>query len=169
MDYRKIGFWHLVILALLLNIVVQTVHEAGHWSVCETLGGGPVWGFTQLLQVWGDPPPVHPNEWIAATSTDGEKGWLRLTSSLTKTEFDFVLIAGPVASVPGVVLGLILMRWNRVPATKQIGLVMALTGSLIMSQYYLRGFSRMGGDEYFLAGFNIRFCRISSAKTLYKE
>ncbi len=151
MDYRKIGFWQLVILSLLLNFVVQTVHEAGHWSVCETLGHGPVWGFTQLLQIWGDPPPVHPEEWVATVSPDGEKGWMRLTSSLTKKEFNFVLIAGPLASVLGVVFGLILMRWSRVPATKQIGLVMALIGSLMMSQYYLRGFSRMSGDEYFLA------------------
>lgn len=152
MDYRKIGFWQLVILAFLLNFVVQTIHEGGHWIVCEVLGKGPVWGFNQLLQIWGDPPPLHPNEWITTISPDGEKGWLHMTSALGKNEFDFMLIAGPFASVFGVILGLSLLRWNRVPATKQIGLVMALIGSLIFSQYYLRGFHRMGGDEYFLAG-----------------
>jgi hypothetical protein len=150
-DYRKIGFWQLVILSLLLNFIVQTIHEAGHWAVCESLGRGPVWGFTQLLQIWGDPPPIHPNEWISILSPDGEQGWLRLASSLNKTEFSIMLTAGPFASIVGVVLGLVLMRWNRIPSTKQIGLVMALIGSLLMSQYYLRGFSRMGGDEYFLA------------------
>jgi hypothetical protein len=62
-----------------------------------------------------------------------------------------MLSAGPLASVLGVIFGLSLMRWNRIPATKQIGLEMSLVGSLIMSQYYLRGFSRMSGDEYFLA------------------
>jgi hypothetical protein len=151
MDYRKISFWQLVILALLLNFVVQAIHESGHWIVCETLGKGPVWGFTQLMQIWGDKPPVHPNEWIATIAPDGEKGWLRLTSSLSKNEFNVMLAAGPLASIFGVLFGLSLMRWNRNSATKQIGLVMALIGSLLMSQYYLRGFSRMGGDEYFLA------------------
>jgi len=151
MDYRKIGFWQLVILALLLNFVVQTIHEAGHWAVCETLGHGPVWGFTQLLQIWGDPPPIHPDEWITTIAPDGGEGWLRLASSLGTNEFIIMLFVGPLASILGVVLGLSLMHWNRVPATKQMGLVMALIGSLIMSQYYLRGFSRMGGDEYFLA------------------
>lgn len=32
-----------------------------------------------------------------------------------------------------------------------MGLVIAMIASLIMSQYYIRGFHRMGGDEYFLA------------------
>jgi hypothetical protein len=151
MDYRKIGFWQLVILALLLNFVVQTIHESGHWSVCEALGHGPVWGFTQLLQIWGDPPPVHPENWIATVSPDGEKGWMRLSSALSSNELSFVLVAGPIASILAVFFGLFLIHCNCTPATKQIGLVMSLIGSLIMSQYYLRGFSRMGGDEYFLA------------------
>ena len=151
MDYRKIGFWQLLLLALLLNFVVQTVHEAGHWIVCESLGKGPVWGFTQLMQIWGDQPPLHPGKWLATISPDGEKGWLLLASSLSKNEYNIMLIAGPLASVIGVIFGLSLMRWNRNPATKQIGLVIALIGSLLMSQYYLRGFSRKGGDEYFLA------------------
>jgi hypothetical protein len=151
MDYRKLGFWKLVILALLLNFVVQAVHEAGHWIVCESLGRGPVWGFTQLMQIWGDQPPLHPDKWLATIAPDGEKVWFRLASSLSKNEYDIMLIAGPLASVFGVIFGLSLMRWNRNPATKQIGLVIALIGSLLMSQYYLRGFSRKGGDEYFLA------------------
>jgi hypothetical protein len=151
MDYRRLGFWQLVIMALLLNFIVQTIHEAGHWAVCETLGRGPVWGFTQLLQIWGDPPPLHPNEWTTILAPDGEKGWLKITSSLSTTQFIIMLAAGPLASISGVVLGLSMMHWSRIPVTRQMGLVMALIGSLIMSQYYLRGFSRMGGDEYFLA------------------
>jgi len=148
MDYRKVGFWQLVILALLLNFIAQIIHEAGHWAVYETLGRGPVWGFTGLVQIWGNPPPLHPNEWIAMIAPDGEKGWLRLGSSPSKTEWIIMLVAGPLASLLGVVFGLSLMRWKRNPATKQMGLVLALIGSLIMSQYYLRG---SGGDEYFLA------------------
>lgn len=151
MDYRKIGFWKLVMLALLLNFIVQTIHETGHWAVCEVLGRGPVWGFTQLLQIWGDPPPIHPDQWIATTSPGGEKGWLHLTSALTKNEFNVMLPAGPLASLLGVISGLIIMRRSRNIVAKQMGLVLALIGSLLMSQYYLRGFSRTGGDEYFLA------------------
>ena len=151
MDFRKIGFWQLVIMAFLLNIIVQLTHESGHWIVCETLGKKPVWGFNQLLQMWGDPPPIHPDQWITTISPGGEKGWLRLGSSLSINEFNIMLAAGPVASILGAILGLSLMYWNSVPITRQMGLVMALTGSFIMSMYYLRGFSRMGGDEYFLA------------------
>jgi len=150
MDYRRAGFWQLLILTMLLNIVSQTIHEAGHWAVYETLGLGPVWGFTGVVQIWGD-PPLHPDEWIETISPDGERGWLRLTSAPSKTEDIIGLAAGPLASLLGVALGLSLMRWNRNPVTKQIGLVLALIGSILMSQYYLRGFSRRGGDEYFLA------------------
>jgi len=76
---------------------------------------------------------------------------LRLSSSLSINEFNIMLVAGPVASILGAILGLSLMYWNSVPITRQMGLIMSLTGSFIMSMYYLRGFSRMGGDEYFLA------------------
>jgi hypothetical protein len=79
---------------------------------------------------------------------DGEKGWFKLASATGKKEFSIMLIAGPLASILGVVFGLSLMRWSRFPSTKQMGLLMALISSFVMSQYYLRGFSRMGGDEY---------------------
>lgn len=151
MDYRKIGFWQLLIFVLLLNFVLQTIHEAGHWAVLEALGRRPVWGFTQLLQIWGSTPPIHPNEWISTLSPDGETGWLRLGSTPNSTEYIIMLAAGPLASVLGVVCGLSLMHWNRNRTTRQMGLALALIGSFIMSQYYLRGFHRMGGDEYFLA------------------
>src|ERR1019366_3569178 len=82
---------------------------------------------------------------------NGDKGWLRLRSSPSKTEEMLALFAGPLASLLGVVFGLSLVRWNRNPAAKQVGLVLALLVSLLMGQYYLRGFSRMGGDELFLA------------------
>jgi hypothetical protein len=153
MDYRKASFWQLVLLALLLNFVVQTIHEAGHWAIYETLGLKPVWGFTSLVQIWSNnsPPPIHPAEWIETVAPNGEKGWLRLASSPSKTVESIMLAAGPLAELLGVILGLSLMRWNRNRVTKQMGLVLALIGSLLMSQYYLRSFSRMGGDEYFLA------------------
>jgi hypothetical protein len=150
MDYRKISFWQLAILAFLLNFVVQTIHEAGHWAVLESSGRKPLWGFTQLLQIW-DGTPIHPDEWIETAGPDGEKGWLHMTSTPGNTEYIVMLAAGPLASLLGVLFGLSLLRWNRHLTAKQFGLVMALIASLIMSQYYLRGFHRMGGDEYFLA------------------
>ena len=150
-DYRKVGFWQLLVLVLLLNFVVQAIHEGGHWIVYETAGRGPVWGFIGLVQSW-DEPPLHPNEWIERIAPDGARGWERFASAPSKTEDILGLIAGPLASLLGVVLGLSLMRFNRNPTLKQMGLVLALITSFIMSQYYLRGFSRTGGDEYFLAG-----------------
>jgi len=150
MDFRKAGFWQVVLLAILLNFVVQSIHEAGHWLVLETMGRNPVWGFNQLLQVW-DQPPLHPEDWVTTISPAGEKGWLHLSSAMGKYEYRIMLIAGPLASLFGVILGLSLARGNRKLPTKQIGLVMALIASLIMSQYYIRGLHRMGGDEYFLA------------------
>ncbi len=149
-DYRKIGFWQLVLLAVLLNFVSQTIHEGGHWLVHQIAGRGPVWGFISLVQVWGD-PPLHPEDWIETTSPDGEQGWLRMASAPTKTEDIIALAAGPLAGLLGVVLGLSQVFSKRSPAVKQMGLVLALIGSLLMSQYYLRGANRMGGDEYFLA------------------
>jgi len=152
MDYRKINFWQLVVLALLVNFVGQAMHEAGHWAVYEALGLGPVWGFTRVVQIWDDVPPLHPNEWVETMAPDGTRGWERFSTAPSKTENIIGLIAGPLASLLGVILGLSLMRFNRNPATKQIGLVLALIVSLLMSIYYLRGFSRASGDEYFLAG-----------------
>lgn len=151
MDYRKIEFWKLALMAFLLNFVVQTIHETGHWIVLETMGRSPVWGFTQLMQIWGDQIPLHPGEWVTTISPSGGKGWLHLASSPGLTEFSIMLAAGPIFSVLGVIFGLVLMRRSRIQVSKQMGLVLALIGSLLMGLYYLRGFSRMSGDEYFLA------------------
>jgi hypothetical protein len=152
MDYRKFNFWHLVILTFLLNFIAQTIHEAGHCAVYEVLGLGPTWSFTGLVQIWDNPPPLHPNEWIATTAPDGTPGWERMTSAPSKNEAIAMNAAGPLASLLGVIFGLCLVRFSRNPIVKQVGLVLALIISIIMSLYYLRGFSRTSGDEYFLAG-----------------
>jgi len=147
MDYRKITFWKLVLLAFLLNIITQAIHEGGHWLVYELSGLKPVWGFTSLVQVW-DESPLHPEEWLETTSLDGEQGWLKLGTAPTKTQDIIGLAAGPLAGLLGAALGLRLVFLKSKPATKQMGLVLALSSSFLMSQYYLRG---GGGDEYFLA------------------
>jgi len=151
MEHSKACFWQLVALAMLLTIVSQAIHEAGHWAVYKTAGLGPAWGFTGLVQLWGE-MPVHSEEWVETSSPDGERGWLRLTAAPSKTEDIIGLAAGPLASLVAVVFGLIMGRLSRNQFTRRVGLVLALLGSLLMSQYYLRGFSRHGGDEYFLAG-----------------
>ena len=151
MEFRKIGFWQLVLLAFLLNFVAQALHESGHWLVLETSGRAPVWNFNGLVQTWGDPPPLHPQQWLAVTSPDGEKGWEMLASQPGRNGQMLMEIGGPLASVLGVILGLSLMRFNRNPIVKQVGLVMALIITLVMGFYYLRGFTRPNGDEYFLA------------------
>jgi hypothetical protein len=151
MDYRKIGFWQLVLLAFILNFVAQALHEAGHWVVLETAGRRPVWSFTELVQIWGNPPPLHPEQWLEITSPDGEKGWERMASQPGRIGMMLMEIGGPLASVLGVVLGLSLMRFVRNPVLKQMGLVLAMIITLVMGFYYLRGFTRASGDEYFLA------------------
>jgi len=150
MDYRKIDFWHLVLLAILLTFMAQLMHESGHWAVYEALGLGPVWGFSSLVQIWGD-PPLHPGAWITTIAPNGDNGWLRLASDPSNTQENWMLISGPVASLLGVIAGLFLMHWNSNRLTKQMGLIFALIGSITMSQHYLRGFSGTSGDEYFLA------------------
>src|SRR6266545_1339890 len=130
MDYRKVGFWQLLLLTILLNFVAQTSHEAGHVAVYETFGRGPVWGFLGLVQFWGGPPPLHPDQWIETIGPGGDKGWLRLTSSPSKTEEIMMNAAGPLASLLGVVFGLCLARFQRNPVMKQMGLVLALIISI---------------------------------------
>ena len=153
MDYRKIGFWQLVLLVFLLNFVAQALHESGHWVMLEPSGHAPVWSFTEIVQVWGDPAPLHPQQWLEVTAPDGGKGWEMLASEPGRNGMILMEIGGPLASVLGVILGLSLMCFSRNPIQKQMGLVLAMIITLIMGFYYLRGFNRPNGDEYFLAAF----------------
>jgi len=147
MDFRVAGFWRLLLFSALLNCLAQAVHETGHWSVYQAYRRGPVWGFTSLVQVWEE-PPLHPDEWLETTSQAGVRGWLRLRSLPQSPTEEFIAVsAGPVASLVGVVLGLALFRWCREPVLKQISLMFALTGSFVMSIYYLRSGFRASGDE----------------------
>jgi hypothetical protein len=151
-DYRKTGFWQLVLLAFLLTFVTQAFHEAFHWIVYEIAGLKPVWGFSSLVQIWGDKLPLHLSEWVATTAPDGSTGWLRMGIAPGKTIESVMLSAGPLASLLITIIGLCLMRWNSNPSIKKAGLMIGLITSITMGQHYMRSFSQAGGDEYFLAG-----------------
>jgi len=150
MDYRKIGFWQLMSLSMLLTFVAQFIHEAGHCAVYGVLGMEPVWSVNSLAQIWDD-LPLHPENWSEFITPNGESGWIRMTSAPSQTENVFGLFMGPLASLLGVMVGLALVRLRKDAATRQIGAVLVLTISLPMIQYYLRGPWRHTGDEYFIA------------------
>jgi len=149
MNFRKTGFWYLIILAFLLNFAVQLTHEAGHWIVYSLAGNAPVWGFTRLTQT--DAQPLNPAQWVESVSPDGSSNWLKFSTKPNALLDSVALAAGPAASVLGVIAGLLLVRFAKDNRLKQIGMVTALNTSFTMGMYYLRGFSRLGGDEYFLA------------------
>ena len=152
MDDRKIGFWQLLTLSMLLTFVAQFIHEAGHCAVYDLLGAKPVWSVNSLAQIW-DGTPLHPENWSRFVTPNGEAGWIRMAFAPSQTEHIFGLLAGPVASLFGVIVGLGLVRFGKHAATRQIGLVLVLTSSLPMIQYYLRGPWRQTGDEYFVAAY----------------
>jgi len=152
MDYRKIRFWQLLALSMLLTFVAQFIHEAGHCAVYGLLGTEPVWSVNSLAQIWDD-APLHPENWSLFITPNGESGWIRMTSMPSQTEHILGLLAGPLASLLGVMFGLGLVGFRKGSATRQIGLVLALTISFPMSQYYLRSPWRNTGDEYFIAAY----------------
>lgn len=152
MKFGVLSFWRLLLLAMLLNIIAQTIHESGHWAIYQAFGRNPTWGFIGLVQQWGT-PPLHPNDWLETTSPDGERGWLKLTSlPSSQLEEALAAAAGPLASLAGTLIGLAVSRSNRIPAmVRVIGLALALLLALVMTLYYLRSPLRSGGDESDLA------------------
>lgn len=151
MNSHKLSFWQILILILLLNLAAQAIHEMGHWAIYQLYGRGPTWGLIGMVQ-WWDTPPLHPEEWVETTAPDGAPGWLRLTSAPTSSwEQILVSAGGPLASLLASVVGLGLARRSKNPATRQIGLGLALVASLVMTLYYLRAPMRTGGDEYGIA------------------
>ncbi len=151
MKPHKTGFWRLFLLALLLNFIVQMVHETGHWAIYQSYGRGPVWGFIGLVQLW-DTTPLHPAEWVKTSLPGGEQGWLHLTSPAnSKVEEIISSAAGPVASLIGAVLGLLLSVRSKDRAIRQIGLMITLMTSFTMVLYYLRSPLRTAGDEFTIA------------------
>jgi hypothetical protein len=150
MDLKKIPFWWLILAAMALNILAQGIHEGGHWAVFQVTGHRPVWAFTSIAQVW-DTPPLHPDGWEAITAPDGEKGWRKLSPAPGKTVNAVDSAAGPLASLISVVAGLFLYRLGKQTALHLGGLILALITALLMTFYYARSGTRIGGDEGFLA------------------
>ena len=149
-DLQKIGFWSLLILAMLVNILGQAIHETGHRLVYQVMGRDPVWGFTKIIQIW-DTPPSNPSEWTE-TSFEGDPGWLKINSPLeSKTEKVISTAAGPLAGLMAAIFGIVLMKKGGSTPIKQIGLALTLSISIAAVLYYLRSASRVGGDEYELA------------------
>jgi len=152
MDYRKISFWQLLGLSVLLTFMAQFIHEAGHCVVYGLFGTKPVWSVNSLAQIWGH-TPLHPENWSIFITPTGESGWIRMSSAPSQMEHVLGLLAGPLASVFGIFLGLALVHFGKKAATRQIGMVFALTISFPMIQYYLRSPWRQTGDEYFVAAY----------------
>ena len=151
MTNRITKFRQLFILAMLLNILSQGIHESGHWAIYQAYDRGPVWGFIGLVQL-SDTPPLHPDGWVPISSSDGSQSWFRLASAaVTKTEKALEAAGGPLASLLGAVMCLVLAYRSKNTPIKQMALMLALLISLVMALYYLRSPMRTGGDEIELA------------------
>jgi hypothetical protein len=147
MKNKKLGFWHLLLLAMLLNILSQALHEGGHWAAYQLYGHKPVWGFTAIVQLW-DTPPLHPQDWTALVTPQGEPYWLRMASPAgSRIEGSLSAAAGPLASLLGAVICLVVAARAKNVRLRQAALLMSLSISLTMGLYYLRSPMRTGGDE----------------------
>ena len=141
----------LLILAMLVNILSQTLHETGHHLVYQVTGHEPVWAFTKMVQIW-ETPPTNPAAWVETRGAEGEQGWLKLGSPLVgKVENGVAAAAGPMAGLLGAILGLLIASRSQNTRRRQIGLAFALSVSLTAVLYYLRAPLRTGGDEYDVA------------------
>jgi len=139
-------FLPLFILAMLVNILAQAVHETGHHMVYQVMGHEPVWAFTEVVQMWE--PPTHLADWVEITNPDGLSNWLRVSSMPKgKAEKAIMAAAGPLLGLLSAVLGLFMARHSVKTASKQVWLAYVLTISLVAVLYYLRAPMRTGGDE----------------------
>ena len=164
MNKIKARFLPLLVLAMLVNILAQTVHETGHYLVYQVMGHEPVWAFTKLVQL-SETTPTNPDEWIEMVNPDATTNWLKLISPVTgKMEKVIAPAAGPLAGLFSAVLGLVMSRRNEKTAQKQIWLAFTITSSLVAVLYYMRSPIRTGGDEYEIAmqlGLTISMIEIS--------
>ncbi len=136
---------------MLVNVTGQALHETGHLLVYQVYRRNPTWGFIGIVQRW-DTPPLDPDHWVKISAPDGGTGWLRLgTLPDSKIEKAVAAVAGPIASLLGVVFGLWIAYKSDRFTFKYTGLMLALVISFSMALYYLRSPLRSIGDEYDLA------------------
>ena len=147
----QLRFLPLLILAMLVNILAQAVHETGHHLVYQVMGHDPVWAFTKVVQM-SDAMPSNPDEWTMKTYPDGGTNWLKV-SSLPKDGMEEALaaLAGPLLGLLSAILGLFMSCRSTKNTSKQAWLAFVLTLSLVAVLYYMRTPMRTGGDEYDVA------------------
>ena len=144
-------FLPLLVLAMLVNILAQSVHETGHHMVYQVMGHEPVWAFTKVVQM-SETTPSHPNEWTKKTYPDGATNWLKVSSLPTgNVEETTAAAAGPLTGLLSAILGLAVSRRSIKVTSKQAWLAYTLSISFVAVLYYLRTPMRMGGDEYDIA------------------
>lgn len=144
-------FFSLLMLAMLVNILAQTVHETGHHIVYQVMGHEPVWAFTKIVQM-SETPPTNPDAWTQKTYPNGDTNWLKLSSLPSGAVNEAVAAAaGPLLGLLSAALGLVMSNRSRKLVFKQAWLVYTLAISLVMVLYYLRAPMRTGGDEYDIA------------------
>jgi hypothetical protein len=147
----SINFLPLLILAMLVNTLAQTVHETGHHLVYQVMGHEPVWAFTKVVQM-SETTPSQPEEWTQKTYPDGTTNWSRVSSLPTgNVEESASAAAGPLAGLLSAILGFFMARRSVSVTFKQGWLAYVLTISLVAVLYYLRAPMRTSGDEYDIA------------------
>jgi len=147
----QLRFLPLLVLAMLVNILAQAVHETGHHIAYQMMGHDPVWAFTKVVQI-SETTPSNPGEWTMKTYSDGATNWLKVSSlPADGMEEAIAAAAGPLLGLFSAAFGLVISRRNIKAATKQVWLAFVLTTSLVAVLYYLRAPMRTGGDEYDVA------------------
>lgn len=148
--FQSTPFLRLLVLAILVNILAQAVHETGHHLVYQMMGHEPVWAFTKVVQM--SEPPTNPNGWVEIANPDGSSNWLKVSSMPTgKTEKAVMAATGPLLGLLSAILGLVMSRRGVKATSKKAWLAYAITISLVAVLYYLRSPMRTGGDEYDIA------------------
>ena len=151
LTFSTLRFFPLLILAMLVNILAQAVHETGHHFVYQVMGHEPVWAFTKVVQM-SETTPLHPDKWTMKTYPDGATNWLKVSSLPAEgMEETIAAFAGPLLGLFSAILGLVMSRRSVRVTSKQAWLAYVLSISLVMVLYYLRAPMRTGGDEFDIA------------------
>jgi len=148
---NQLRFLPLLILAMLVNILAQAVHETGHHLAYQMMGYEPVWAFTKVVQM-SETTPSHPDEWTMKTYPDGTTNWLKVSSLPSEgMEEALASLTGPLIGLLSAMLSLFMSHRSARVTSKQIWLAYVLSISLVAVLYYLRAPIRTGGDEYDVA------------------